>query len=90
MLTVITYDVSNDKRRLKIAKLLGAFGDRVQYSVFEAHLDPRDLKRLRARIRKVIEPFEDSVRFYKISSPDDSVEIEGMGVMTEKLGLIVL
>jgi CRISPR-associated protein Cas2 len=32
MLVVVTYDVPDDKRRLKLAKLLEGYGRRVQYS----------------------------------------------------------
>jgi len=38
MLYVISYDIPDDERRLKVAKILLDFGRRVQYSVFEAHL----------------------------------------------------
>ena len=90
MFVVISYDLPSDKRRTKLAKLLSAHGDRVQYSVFETHLDARDLNRLRAKVRKLIDPLEDSVRFYKIPSPDEAIEIEGLGAVTEKLELIII
>ena len=42
----IAYDIVEDKRRNKIAAILGAYGDRVQYSVFECELKGDDLKEL--------------------------------------------
>ena len=38
MLTVFTYDVSSNRRRRKVAKLLENAATRVQYSVFEARM----------------------------------------------------
>ena len=44
---LISYDISNDKRRLKVMKALEDYGTRVQYSVFECWLRPQDLKSLK-------------------------------------------
>lgn len=44
MLYTISYDIPDDKRRLKIAKILLDYGPRVQYSVFEAQLDTAALE----------------------------------------------
>ena len=61
MLYVISYDIPDDERRLKVAKILLDFGRRVQYSVFEAHLDWSSLENLKERLQKVISQAEDSV-----------------------------
>ncbi|MEW6376162.1 MAG: CRISPR-associated endonuclease Cas2, partial [Thermodesulfobacteriota bacterium] len=39
MFYVVSYDIPDDQRRIKIAKILEDFGDRVQYSVFECLLE---------------------------------------------------
>ncbi|PMB85059.1 CRISPR-associated endonuclease Cas2 [Dolosicoccus paucivorans] len=44
--SLIIYDISNDKRRLKLAKLLEGYGIRVQYSCFEVSLRPTQHKEL--------------------------------------------
>jgi CRISPR-associated protein Cas2 len=91
MLVVISYDTPDDKRRRKIVTLLRGVGERVQYSVFEAHLEPRDITRLRKRIRQVIDQNLDSVRFYKLGEDyEKRVEIEGYGVVHEEIELIIL
>ena len=91
MLVVISYDTPDDKRRRGIVTLLRGVGERVQYSVFEAHLEPRDIERLRKRIRKVIDQNLDSVRFYKLGEDyEKRVEIEGYGVIHEEVELIIL
>jgi CRISPR-associated protein Cas2 len=61
---VITYDISNDKRRTKIHKILSSYGQWMQFSVFECNLTPTEYRRLRNRLNKLIQAEEDSIRFY--------------------------
>lgn len=42
-LQVITYDISDDRRRRRIARLLEEVGTRVQFSVFELRVSDRKL-----------------------------------------------
>ena len=49
-LTLIIYDISDNKRRLKMVKLLENFGYRVQKSAFEALLDRQSLNKLKSQI----------------------------------------
>lgn len=63
---VIAYDIANDKRRLILSKLLLGYGQRVQYSVFEAYLSDTDLLMLLHRIQEIIDPEEDKVYFYQL------------------------
>ena len=39
----VAYDITDDKRRNKVAKILKDFGTRIQYSVFECDTDRRAL-----------------------------------------------
>lgn len=64
MFVVVSYDIPDDRRRDRICRTLKDFGTRVQYSVFEARLKPQDLKRLEERLGALIDPREDSIRFY--------------------------
>jgi CRISPR-associated protein Cas2 len=65
MFFVVAYDVSDDQRRTRIAKILEDFGDRAQYSVFELQLHrPEQLNELRGRIEQVMDPAADGVRVY--------------------------
>ena len=63
MYVVISYDISEDKRRTKIHKILKSYGQWMQYSVFECNLTDTQYAKLRSRLGKVIEP-QDSIRFY--------------------------
>lgn len=64
MYIVVSYDVPEDKRRTKIHKVLKSYGQWVQLSVFECHLTDTQYAKLRSRLSKLIQPNQDSVRFY--------------------------
>lgn len=64
MYVVVTYDISEDKRRTKIHKILKSYGQWMQLSVFECNLTDTQYANLRARLSKMIKPEQDSIRFY--------------------------
>lgn len=64
MFVVVSYDIPDDKRRLKMMKTLRGFGQHAQYSVFECRLKRQDLKRLRKRLDGLVDQKEDDVRLY--------------------------
>ena len=66
MFIVVSYDIPDDRRRTRVMKALKDFGRHVQYSVFECDLKPQDLRRMRRRLKELIETEEDNVRFYSL------------------------
>jgi len=64
MFVVVTYDISEDKRRTKVYNALKSYGQWMQYSVFECDLTRTEYAKLRSRLAKLIKPDEDSIRFY--------------------------
>jgi CRISPR-associated protein Cas2 len=64
MFLVISYDITDDRRRAKVFEELKDHGTWVQYSVFECDLTSDQIKRLQATIAELINPREDSVRYY--------------------------
>lgn len=67
MRIVISYDISDDKRRTKVAKIMEGHGYRVQYSVFECDLDDAQLKKLWQRLKPLVSPQNgESIRFYPL------------------------
>ena len=54
MYVLISYDIVDDKRRLKVMKFLKDFGKRVQLSVFECHLTEEQLAAVRSGMRDLI------------------------------------
>ncbi|HCE01287.1 MAG TPA: CRISPR-associated endonuclease Cas2 [Armatimonadetes bacterium] len=75
---VICYDVDTvsegGKRRLRrVAKACEAYGQRVQFSVFECSVTPNDWERLQQRLLDIIDPELDSLRVYTLRGPRDQV-----------------
>ena len=64
MFVVVSYDISDDKRRTKIHNILKSYGHWMQYSVFECDLTQTQYAKLRSRLAKLIQPDTDSIRFY--------------------------
>lgn len=82
MFVLITYDVATtDKagaRRLRrVAQACKDYGQRVQNSVFECKIEPKQWVLLRNRLLKEIDEKEDSLRFYFL---DADVNINHYGV----------
>jgi len=63
---LICYDIRDDRRRARLARLLEGFGDRIQFSVFEAMLDQRLFDIVVSRIMESIKPAEDAVIIYPV------------------------
>jgi CRISPR-associated protein Cas2 len=73
MLVLVTYDVATAdakgrKRLARVAKACLDFGQRVQNSVFECQVDPAQWAELRHRLEGIINPDEDSLRYYYLGS----------------------
>lgn len=67
MLYLICYDIVQDSRRNRVAKLLEAYGLRVQKSVFEVMLTPEQYQKLHKRLGWIIALETDQVRFYPLT-----------------------
>jgi CRISPR-associated protein Cas2 len=65
-LFLVVYDISNDRRRTKVHKLLCGFGRWTQYSVFECFLSAKERVALLGRLDNILEPAEDNVRLYYV------------------------
>ena len=65
MLTVISYDIVDDRRRSKVAKTLLDYGTKVQYSVFELD-DPEKIGEIEEKLSAVMNIKEDSIRCYQL------------------------
>ena len=69
MMVLVSYDVSttsaSGQRRLRrLAKACRDYGQRVQYSVFEIEVDYAQWTFLKNRLCELIDPEQDSLRFY--------------------------
>lgn len=67
-MVVVVYDISNDKRRVKLSNFLEGYGHRIQFSVFECFISLEEMRQLHQKVKKLVLPKEDNVRFYWISN----------------------
>lgn len=65
-LWLITYDIANPRRLRRAAQALERSGDRVQKSVYEAHLAEADRRRLRASFINDLDPSKDSLLWHPL------------------------
>lgn len=86
MLYLISYDISVDRRRTKIAKLLEGFGQRVLESVFECDLEAKQYSALRQKLGQRLRPDEgDRLRIYRLcTSCIVQIEVIGEGPPVEQ------
>lgn len=91
MRVVVSYDISDDKRRRKVAAIMEGYGYRVQFSVFECNLTKKQMAEMKRALRPLVKAKEmDSIRFYPL--PADAVAlIRVMGNdQARSLGLVTI
>lgn len=63
---VVCFDISDDRTRYRVAKVLKGYGYRVQKSVFECpQLTEKQLLTLMDRLERLIDRTTDTVRYYR-------------------------
>ena len=60
---IVSYDISDPKRLRQVFKIMRAWGDHLQFSVFECQLSRMDLSELRTELAKTIHHDDDQVLF---------------------------
>lgn len=70
MYIVVAYDISEDRRRTRLANILEGFGERVQYSLFECDLEEKHFARLLRQLTQFMEP-GDQIRIYRLPRADE-------------------
>lgn len=91
MLYLVSYDVTDDRRRGHVMESLKDFGRRVQYSVFECNLDESALEELVGRLEFEVDPATDSCRLYRLcESCAGEVRILGKGDRYSEPGFVII
>lgn len=91
MFVVGVYDIPDDKRRGRVARILDDVAVRVQYSVFEGQMDEETFVHLLTRLEAVIVPEQDRVRIYRICATcKRQTVVLGQGKILEIPDVIVL
>jgi len=94
MFILVAYDVSTtdkpgEKRLRRVARACEDFGQRVQKSIFECRLEPKDWVEFRTRLLAEIDEKEDSLRFYFLDA-GVRVEHHGGGRPADLQGLLAI
>lgn len=61
---VIAYDISDDKRRYRIVKILKQYGVAINMSVYECMLTKSQLEKLMLRLERIIDLQTDKIVYY--------------------------
>jgi CRISPR-associated protein Cas2 len=91
MFYIVSYDITDDRKRTKVAKTMLDFGTRVQYSVFECIINEEKLlEKMVAKLSKFISD-EDSVRIYALCAKCNKVvKVLGRGNVTKDKEVFIL
>jgi CRISPR-associated protein Cas2 len=84
MKMIVTYDISEPARLLRVAKVMEDFGIRVQKSVFEVEIKSGLFKEMKSRIEKEIEPGIDGVKYFPLCEKcAGTLEVIGQGIYVD-------
>ncbi len=88
---LISYDISDEKRLRKMAKLLEEYGYRVQKSVFVCFLTEFMYETLRQKIKLLIDLHQDRVRIYQLCrSCQKTAEVEGITEVPQEEDFVIV
>lgn len=78
---LVSYDVSDDKRRSRIFESLQDHGDHTQFSVFLCQLDATELARLRAVLQPLVHEKQDQTLIVDLGQAHHDLDqsIEALG-----------
>ena len=81
---LLAYDISHRERLRKVARVCESHGTRVQLSVFELQLKPGELEALQQKLRRIMDPGVDKIRYYRICAADHAdIKLEGVGEISQ-------
>ena len=95
-ITLVCYDISNDKLRRNIDNCMKNFGVRLQYSVYICRLDANGVSRCREKLYKVIKKYHkeketnDSLIIFERFSPDIAACLLGTRIEREPSAFTII
>lgn len=92
---LISYDITDNGTRGKIAKVLSGYGQRVQYSVFECRITEQQYKELYQKLVILMQKEEEgNIRIYNICGKCETklntIGIESREMILKKEELIII
>ncbi|WP_166355291.1 CRISPR-associated endonuclease Cas2 [Phytoactinopolyspora limicola] len=76
---LIAYDISDPKRLRRVIKVMEAYGQRLQYSVFLCDLSGMEFTRWNRDVLEVVHLGEDSVVTIDLGSVEAAAEVRTLG-----------
>ena len=77
---VVSYDIRDPYRLIKVGKAMKDYGKRVLLSVYECNLTEEQFERMKVRLDNIIDHMEDSIRYYFLCSRCiKNIETSGLG-----------
>lgn len=67
---LVLYDIREERRLVKIAKIMASYGQRVQKSVFEVYAPKAVVMDLKYRVEQVIDMDEDFILLFEVCERD--------------------
>ncbi len=80
---IVTYDITDDRRRRRVFKALHGFGDHLQYSVFRCDLSLANKVRMKTALAEILHHRDDQVLIFDLG-PVESIRpetVEYLGVV---------
>lgn len=88
---VISYDITDDRKRYRVDKILKNVGMRVQKSVFECRLTDAEFLKVKRELEKYIDYDTDSIRYYFLCKHCISmIEYSGNTTFLEKNEFVIV
>lgn len=90
MLAVICYDISSNRQRARLHRVLKEYGLNTQKSIFECEVDRLALLEIVREAQQLINPETDSFRIYRICAQcQKQVVVSGLGLKVENLDFMI-
>ncbi len=79
---LVTYDITDDRRRTRTFRTLQDFGEHIQFSVFLCDLNDRERIDLRGRLEDIIKQTEDQILTVDLGLADREIDqtISSIGI----------
>ncbi|HQP25566.1 MAG TPA: CRISPR-associated endonuclease Cas2 [Smithellaceae bacterium] len=81
---IVAYDITDEKRLNRVAKVMLDYGVRVQKSIFEVEVTPKAFRELKNRVEEIIVAEADGVKYFPLCVKcAGTVEVIGQGQFTD-------
>ena len=88
---LVGYDIADQKRLAKVAKIMTEFGSRIQYSFFHCFLADRQKNRMKDRLRNIIKEGDDQIIILPVTERQlKEIEFVGFKINLYMEGIIIV